>query len=475
MAFALVFIGAIKAEAAPTTLDEISTLTKPWLLIGTGSPNDSTTPEGTFNKGIGNAVDVSNFELGANKAPVPANEFGNQSPTSYGPGLQWLSNIPTVPGVNIPANPPDPALMDAAGPMGITGKLPTPQAITSDGNVAITHLASPPQPLAGNNGRFNMNNIGLFADLGVHCAGAANPNTSADGCMGHTPPSNNNFFNDINYPNSIGSPTTNVGDPTKILTGDAAAGGTGPNNGIHGNIDFSDLRMGLDTALTLIPGLIGNAPMFCQLEINNSNSFNDVCMGNMLDLTTIAAGEPDAGFALNGEIMGSNVTAPSNLYVKLNDGLNIIDIKTGGNDFKLTNGNIIIDGSADARVIFRVNVPDGKGWQINNGNVLIGNMGIGLNNVMFFSDITGKQDEYNFNNALFNGIAFWTLGDGSGIHVNNSQGCVQMVGDKINLQDVRYTRCGYMGTTVPEPSTWLLFGSGLAGLVIWGKRKNRKD
>lgn len=37
----------------------------------------------------------------------------------------------------------------------------------------------------------------------------------------------------------------------------------------------------------------------------------------------------------------------------------------------------------------------------------------------------------------------------------------------VNFQ---FERASVPGPTVPEPSTWLLFGSGLAGLMLWRKR-----
>jgi hypothetical protein len=464
---ALLFGAAVRAHAVPIELANISALTNPWLLIGTGAVNNSTTPEGKSNAGVGHAVDVSNFELGANKAPVPANrEFGGENTTSYGPGLQWLGNIPSVPGVADLSSDP--------GPMGITGKLPTPQVITYDGNVAVTAIDGTmnmgPPPAGG----FGVSNIGLFAKHesaggaipnslppGIVCAGLPSADTSQGGCIQNN---SNSMFNDPAFPNPIGSPVTTPFDPSDpdVLK---------PGNGITGDFNFAPLRTALDDALPLIAGLSPLtdpslvAPAFCKLEINNGGAFIDVCSGNTLNLTSQA-----------GQIKGGTVSAPTNLYVKLNDGLNLVDITTGGNDLLLNNANIIIDGSADARAIFRV--PTGKNFNINQGNILIGNMGIGLSNVMFFSATTMQQATFTFNDTLLNGIAFWTLGDGSGIHVNNSQGCVQMVGDKVNLQDVRYMRCGFMEVAapppaVPEPPTLLLVAAALGILAAGSLLRSR--
>ena len=79
---------------------------------------------------------------------------------------------------------------------------------------------------------------------------------------------------------------------------------------------------------------------------------------------------------------------------------------------------------------------------INQGNILTGDMGIGLWNVMFYSDTVEQQSLFEFNDTIFNGIAFWTLGDGSGSNVNNSQGCVQRVFlCSCNSWTIRMMRC----------------------------------
>ena len=48
------------------------------------------------------------------------------------------------------------------------------------------------------------------------------------------------------------------------------------------------------------------------------------------------------------------------------------------------------------------------------------------------------------------------------IHLSSAQGCTQLVGSKIDMNDVRLNGCA---TAVPEPSTALLVGLGLARIA----------
>lgn len=457
---------AASVPILPPDLSELADIinqTRPWLFIGTGAPDDSTTPEHVFNKGVGDAVDISNFEIGAIKAPIPANQSGDD----WGPDLAFGSNVADIPGVNI-----------GVPGFGLTGTLPDGNEICWDGNVAVTHLdADDADGDLADNGTFHVSDIGVFAKnvsdggkipdglpTGIVTAGPANTDTSNGGTIAGN---SNSMFNDADYPNPSDSPTTTVfGVPSEDILG--------PGNGITGDWDFESLRKALDTALDGstgfpggIPGLPGSAPAFARLQIDNHpTEYTDVLDGHVIDLATNVADD--------GQIKGDDVETPTNLYVKLKSGLNVIDFFTGGNDLLLDNGNIIVDGPRDALGIFRV--PTDSKFNISNGNVLIGPSGIQRCNVIFFSDRPEESTVFSFDNTLFYGISFWTLGDASGSHINNSQGCVQFIGDKLNFQDIRYCRC-CEGTVevIPEPCTLALLGIGASCLLgqVWHRRRKR--
>jgi len=388
-----------------------------YLLIGMGPVNDLG-PQ----PGIGQAVNMNNFELGANKANVPA-------PSFFGPDLR--GNVPNIP----------------------SSAKPVATGITTDGNVAIT---SP-------GGVFNLQDVGVYADRGIRCA------QSIANCDVGT---QNSFFNDPNQfpstftPSGTGAPTNNNVDGTGVIVNPGDAVQTTridkpTSSGVFGSFDFSSLLAELLAAQAAVP-LLGTTA-----TLNVSGTGGKIT-------------KDVEGIGFTGGITGSDVqitdgrggssgdrSAESGLTtVNLSSGLNVIDIVTGGGkDFLIQESSLVIDGPADAFAIFRI--PSDAKMNISNANVLVGDGGIGLNNVLFFSNRTDKGTHFGFSNTVLNGISFWTLNTtGGSIDINNAQGCTQLIADKIVLNDVRFMRCGFGDTTqrVPAPGGVLLLGVGLAGL-----------
>jgi len=213
-----------------------------------------------------------------------------------------------------------------------------------------------------------------------------------------------------------------------------------PANGLSGNVDFTALRQELDTARTVI---------------------NALTTTGTIDLT----------------LDGGKISNETH-RVDLLEGLNVIDIitNTGGEtDFQLENSNFVIDGASGSSVIFRVE--DDANMLVSQSAIVVGDGGIGLDDVMFFSDKYDNDTHFSLSNVVVNGVAFWDLSDftdPSEIGFNNVQGCTQAVGNKLNTgQDVRLTRCSFSTTApIPEPSTAFLLAVGLASLALGRKPRS---
>ena len=122
----------------------------------------------------------------------------------------------------------------------------------------------------------------------------------------------------------------------------------GPANGITTGHDFSGLRGLVGDALTSIPSLPGAAPASVLLEVDAGGVSVDVLSGSTIDLNSTIG---TTGLSLDA-IAGDDVTSPTNLYVKLNPGLNVIDFGTGDSALALTNANFLVDGPDDGSEAF---------------------------------------------------------------------------------------------------------------------------
>jgi len=214
----------------------------------------------------------------------------------------------------------------------------------------------------------------------------------------------NSFFNDPNeWPNTFDEITSTctfvVGDPDFLIDNPVFTG-------VMGNIDFTALIAELLDAKTVIPALLDPTIL-------------DVTIG--------------LGTGSQGVIQDIPYT------INLVAGLNVIDVDTAGADFVLNRATLIIDGPEGSFAIIRI--PDQVNFLISNGNVLVGDGGMGLNNVIFYSENVVNNVHFNFDNTILNGVVFWTLETAGEININNAQGCTQLIADKINLNDVRFTRC----------------------------------
>jgi hypothetical protein len=278
--------------------------------------------------------------------------------------------------------------------------------ISGDGNIAVTDP----------NGFFNFQNIGIYAPAppggGIRIAGT----------LGSLNNSGNSFFNDPNqYPNTF-----------------TFTGFTNP--GVNNNTGGFGNSVGVGAA---DPSTLIDAPNHEGVTF----AFNHSAL---LSELVASAKATISGLTTTGVLgTGGDGVLNANLTYTLSPGLNVIDIHTtgsgGGNSFVLNNMNLVIDGPAGASAIFRL--LGGDNMQISNSNILLGNGGIGYENILFVTRQTENDTHFDFNNTIINGVAFWSLGpNGGSININNSQGCTQLIADIIDLDDVRFTRCAFAAT-----------------------------
>ena len=365
-------------------------------------------------------VSTNNFELGANKAPVPSTDNFLDGGLTGGPTL--LGAVPTL-----PAN--------AAAVL---------QGVTNDGNIALTDPR----------GALHLQNTGVYAQRNVGIRFAA-PNETFN-------QSSNVFFNDPNlFPNTFdtGSQTgftvdaVDQGDASPfadVLTRVDPSGGGNPsdNTGVTYGFDHSALISELAATRTAINRL-------------DSTGTLDVSAGNagLLEMGSTMTG---AGFST---VLNGFTTAGVDATITLASGLNVIDIVTGDNSFLINGSNLVIDGPADAFAIFRL--PGLDDMLLSQANILVGDGGIGLNNVMFYTDQEESGTHFSLQNSIINGVAFYSLSDEGGtINIDNAQGCTQLVADIINLNDVRFIRSSF----IPAPSSGLVI---LAGASLLSRRRRR--
>jgi len=369
------------------------------------------------------SVAISNFEIGANKAPVPSTDSFLTGGSSGGPTL--LGAVPDIP---------------------VSGVIPVYQGIGGGGNVAITNAAD----------NFDADNVGIYADpdIGVQIAGSASGNRNQ---------SDNSFFNDPNhYPNTFTSTgSTGVlgnlgGTGVFVNDGDAVQSTRvdwSNNAGVTFGFDHSGLLSELAAARTTINGLSSTGT----LNVGGGN-------GGQFDTSTGLSGPASISSTPTPDTSTFDPSSDSRDFtITLASGLNVIDFATGDNDILLSNSNLIIDGPEGAVAIFRFAEDN---MLVSNSNILLGDGGIHSSSVLFYTDQASTDTIFSFQNVILSRVAFWSLGDGGGsIEVDNGQGCTQFIADMVNLQDVRFNQCA-----APEPGTMAVLAIG-GSLALFRRRR----
>jgi hypothetical protein len=355
------------ATPLPTTTE-----VQDFLIIGTGPGAGSPTID------VGQATDTSNYELGANKAPVPSTSDFLDS--GGGPGL--AGNVPDI------DNDANTVEIDG-NDVGIEHIY---QGISGDGDVAITEET----------GKFSFSNTGVYADQGVHCAG------TVANCEDGT---SNSFFNDPNqFPNTF-DPNTDTGIFVGPGDADQSTRMDDPNlAGILGMQDFSILEGELSAMADAIAAATGTG----ELDVSgNSGKISDDLLFNLSPGVNII--DVVTGGGVDFLIENSNlvIDGPAGAFAvfRVPDDANML----------ISQANILAgDGGIGlTSIVFYSDRPD--------NDTHFGFSKTVINGIAF----------WDLGPFLGNTIDNF----GGGISIDNAQGCTQLIADKVSLQDVRFTRC----------------------------------
>jgi hypothetical protein len=355
--------GTVLAGPLPFNLSE----SRPYLLIGMGPVNNA-----GGQPGVGQAVNVNNFELGANKAPVPSTSGFLDGGSSGGPGL--LGNVP-----HIPLN---------ARPVG-TG-------VGGDGNIAITHVG----------GVYNLQDVGIYADLGIRTAGAL-PGSDAG--------TQNSFFNDPNmFPNtftSTGFTNPGVNHNTGGFGNDVNPGNAvqstridAPNYaGVTGLVDFHNLRKELADTRSAIAGLASTGVLDTSATGGTLNVHTTVTLSPGLNVIDLDPGKND--FLLSNANLV--IDGPSDSFA-------IFRVPAHAN-FLISNGNVLVGtGGIGLDSVVFVSDRENNNQHFNFNNTVLNGVAfwslalsggaININNAQGCTQLVA--DKITLNNVRFNRCAF---------------------------------------------------------------------
>lgn len=238
-----------------------------------------------------------------------------------------------------------------------------------------------------------------------------------------------------------------------------------------GDIELSNVAVtgsrGIDTTQTTVSD-VTNGISNSTFNGNPFSAANGINLG--VDFTTLNADLATASTWISAQAATQTFATDKfsgNQTINLVAGLNIIDIGITGSDFLVENGTLTITTAAvgDVFAIFRV-----KDQKFQTSNAKIIASGLAWNNVLFYNGVS-NQEAFNLSNIEsvdtmgIGGVSFWALGDRAEININNGSGCTQLVADKINLNNVDLSQCGFIA--VPDGGTTLtLLGGALMGLGL---------
>ena len=411
----LAAIGVLTAFSQQAFATPSTTHTENFLVIATGDGSN------------GDVFDMDGGELGANQEVVASGvEESNGMHDSFekASGLDLRGEFHDGNWVDYDATD--------GGTVGISDYLKKAKILreTPDytGNVAIVD----------EDGTFTTENTDYFASIGIKC------NQSINKC------GENNDFNDDSWKQSDGDSFVNLEEGQGVS------------------------EFGAGEAQAIIDELGFWHTYINSLDAEYTITNKDIQSDYFLDIDKI---DSNTAFAdSNGEFCDVNKAGCS---AGNNDGIAVIDIDVGDNDFLFQNADWILQTTGATTAIFRM--INTKTVKFDNASVMMGCSDKDLDHclddqgneeyvtdlgAMFFTD-NASSHAFDLSNVILGGIGLWDLGDsGDGIVTNNFQGCTQLISNTVTLSSKsRLNRCSLSPngpdpqTTVPEPTTLALFGT----------------
>lgn len=312
------------------------------------------------------------------------------------------------------------------------------EGIDYSGNIALT----------SESGGISMSNTDVFADLGVF-----DPTLNGIGVVAQN--ANDPVLNIQN------SDYFSLGAGENNPTGDLPTNTAGTNGvGFAKGVDLTPLTGELNAWKSFIEDANKEGTITKNIE---NQSYKDAKRPFVIQLREQGA-PADSDYDLSFED-------------KNGDGLVIIDVDRGGNDWEINNSDVIIDGPEGVKAIFRIRGE--SNMNISDSSIQIGDGGIANDNfgaVFFKGDEEGKESSdavFSGNNVVFTGLAFWEMNEGTNdkgkneIDIQNGQGCAQFIGSTVlHTSNSRFNKCTFSAletdpepdSLVPEPSSamaWL--------------------
>ena len=210
----------------------------------------------------------------------------------------------------------------------------------------------------------------------------------------------------------IGDGGTSVSALDRGIGTDEGSIATG--NGINTGVDLSGVTAEVDATFAALNGLRDDSSSWTHVWTPGSGG----------DISTYYPGD-EGDFVLSDQLSGSPQEVNGNAAPFFAE--NIIYVDTGGNDFKFTNTNFILDGSFGQDFIFLLE--EDANFLIGNSELLVGPQ-MDLFSTLWFVGGDDKRT-IDFSQSESVGMAFWNDSPEGVIQANNYRACGQYVSQEV--------------------------------------------